>query len=214
MAQFKYKSTYPNDIQDVTLSKYNSELSNIGFKYGTDKCWVNANHKNYLYHMEEFMKKNRYEEINLLEIGVRDGPGVKTFEEYFSNCNHIIGVDINPQCKKHEKGKIKIIIGDINNENTHIAINNIMTDEKFDYILDDGSHDMNDITKTFKYFWSKLKAGGWYIIEDLNNPYKKNQIHMFEKFCLSIIHMLNNTQNIDYDEFKITPMLLCIRKIK
>ena len=53
MAQFKYKSTYPNDIQDVTLSKYNSELSNIGFKYGTDKCWVNANHKNYL--CEDFM---------------------------------------------------------------------------------------------------------------------------------------------------------------
>ena len=29
MAQFKYKSTYPNDIQDVTLSKYNSEFKNI-----------------------------------------------------------------------------------------------------------------------------------------------------------------------------------------
>ena len=213
MAQFKYVNSYPEGINNVTLTQFKSELNDIAFKYGTDKCYINSNNKNYLVHLEEFMKYNRKEAINLLEIGVRDGPGVKTFNEYFYNAKNIIGVDINRSCKQYEDNKIKIIIGDINNNNTSIEIEEIMKGEKFDYILDDGSHDMDDIKKTFDIYWSKLKSQGWYIIEDLNNPYKKNQVNKYEALVLSIIHMLNSEQNTQYDTVTMSPQLMAIRKI-
>ena len=52
--------------------------------------------------------------------------------------------------------------------------------EELDLIIDDASHNLKDILITFSKLFQKLKKGGTYIIEDINqfhvfkelNPYK------------------------------------------
>ena len=61
----------------------------------------------------------------------------------------------------------------INNFSNHIH-------EDFDIIIDDASHNLKDILITFSKLFQKLKKGGFYVIEDINqfhvfkelNPYK------------------------------------------
>jgi hypothetical protein len=81
MSQFIYikEINGVKDLTCVTSKKYYSELHEIGFKYGTDKCYINPDEKSYLHHYEDIMKDKRDREINLLEIGVRDGPCLYLF---------------------------------------------------------------------------------------------------------------------------------------
>lgn len=192
----------------MTSKKYHSELHEIGFKYGTDKCYINPDEKSYLHHYEDIMKDKCDREINLLEIGVRDGPCLKMFEEYFYNAKNIIGIDINKKCKNLENEKIKIIIGDSNNLETYKKINEI-TEENFDFIIDDGSHDINDIQFSFNNLFSKVKPSGYYIIEDLNNLYKKNQVKKGHIFLNNLFDKVNNKE-INYEKFIISRNLLII----
>jgi len=55
---------------------------------------------------------------------------------------------------------------------------------KFDIIVDDGSHDMNDIKISLDVLFPFLKEGGLYLIEDLEHPRRMDEaleghIHWF-----------------------------------
>ena len=152
---------------DCKLLKYKSELHDIAYKHGTDKTWVKWEDKSYLCYYEEIMKKNRDEKINFLEIGVRDGSSIKTWDEYFTNYNKIVGIDIIPSVPKFEnKENINIIVGDSSCKNTYNKVKNLNV--LFDYILDDGSHKYEEVIKNFDLFFDLVKPGGFYIIEDLD----------------------------------------------
>ena len=146
------------------LTSCKSKLHDLGFKYGTDKCWIHEDSKSYLVHYEEVMKNNR-NNIRLLEIGVRDGSSLLTFNEYFNN-SKIIGIDIDNNCNKLlDYNNIDVIIGDATDEKILL---NAQLNEQLDYIIDDGSHYANDIIKCLDMYIPLLKIGGKYIIEDLD----------------------------------------------
>jgi hypothetical protein len=75
-----------------------SVLNEIGLKNNTDKS---STIHDYLKKYEKYFPFKRDDKITLLEIGVLNGSSVKSWKEYFVNAN-IIGVDINPDCKKYE----------------------------------------------------------------------------------------------------------------
>ena len=76
---------------------------------------------------------------------------------------------------------------DINNEKKiEKILNKIFTDyefEKFDLIIDDGSHNLKDILISLKLFFKVLKKNGLYTIEDFKHPnyyeYNNNLEHIF-----------------------------------
>lgn len=147
------------------LKKQKSVLHNIGFKYKTDKAYIHEDGLSYLVHYEKEMKKNR-NNIRFLEIGVRDGASLLTWNEYFSN-SKIVGIDIDETCNKLESyDNVQVIIGD--GANNEILKIDELNNNNYDYILDDGSHYVKDIIKTFDILFSKLTLKGIYIIEDLD----------------------------------------------
>jgi len=81
-----------------------------------------------------------------------------------------LGCDIDPKCQKlnFDLPNIKFISGDINNEKIK---DQIIKYEKFDIILDDGSHNSDDVIRTFCNYFNYLKEGGLYIIEDMHCSY-------------------------------------------
>lgn len=108
--------------------------------------------------------------INILEIGVLEGDSLRVWKKYFKNAN-IYGLDVNPECKKHEEEKINIEIGSQNDIGILQKIINKV--KNFDIIIDDGSHVNKYTINTFNFLFPFLKSGGLYIIEDLHCCYEK-----------------------------------------
>ena len=125
----------------------------------------------YLDEYDEKLKKYQKLPIKLFEIGVLNGGSLEIFSKYFSNAELILGCDIDPKCKNlkyREDGNIVVINGDINNQDTK---DKIIEHSKFDIILDDGSHNSNDVVGTFCNYFKHLKDGGLFIVEDLHCSY-------------------------------------------
>lgn len=137
-----------------------SLLDRIAKSHGTDKS---SEYHNYCVKYEKYLPFNRYDKLIMLELGVLDGQSLKTWKEYFYRSS-IVGIDINPDCKKHEEERICIEIGSQDDET---FLNNVVNRHgKFDFILDDASHDNSLTIKSFKHLFPTLKSQGVYVIED------------------------------------------------
>ncbi len=137
-----------------------SELNNIAKKYGTDKS---SEVHNYCVKYEKYLPFERHDYLKILEIGVLNGESLKTWKEYFYN-SYIIGIDINPDCKKYEEDKVIVEIGSQIDENFLKYIC-----EKygpFDMILDDGSHMNEHVIFSFEKLFPYVKPNGVYVMED------------------------------------------------
>ena len=142
-----------------------NKLNQIGLKQGTDKS---SETHNYLYKYEKYLPFKQHDDIKILEIGVQDGKSVRMWKEYFYN-SFIIGVDIDPDCKRHQEYGISIEIGSQNDIN---FLNDIKEKyEKFNMIIDDGSHMNSDIIISFENLWDCVAPGGVYIVEDCVTSY-------------------------------------------
>jgi hypothetical protein len=111
----------------------------------------------------------RDKSIFFLEIGVFKGGSLPIWQKYFGPLAKIVGIDIFEPCKESEAPGISVRIGD-------------QSDEKFlqsiidefgvpDIVLDDGSHQMHHISKTFNFLYPKLPKNGIYMVEDLHTAY-------------------------------------------
>ena len=105
----------------------------------------------------------------ILEIGVYKGGSLDMWNYYFEGQCQIYGLDINPDCKALEKDNIKILIGDQGDPETMKTI--IETVPSIDILIDDGSHQMKDLIATFEGLYKHVKAGGFYLLEDLHTCY-------------------------------------------
>lgn len=119
------------------------------------------------YYNKEF-SDIREKEIKLLEIGVATGISIKFWSEWFIN-GKIYGVDIgHPSMYTDFYMK-----NNLHNVYWEDALNDsflsLFNQNYFDYIIDDGSHWLNDqITAIIKYL-PKIKPNGKLIIEDIGN---------------------------------------------
>lgn len=125
----------------------------------------------YLDYYDHLFTPLRDENIRLLEIGVQNGGSLETYAQYFKNGKIFIGCDINPDCSKlkYEDPRINVVVGDANADTAFTAIHKL--EDQFDIIIDDGSHVSRDILNTFLIYFSSLKPGGIFVIEDTHTLY-------------------------------------------
>lgn len=142
-----------------------STLDNLAKVYGTDKS---SDKHNYCVKYEKYLPFNRYDKLNILEIGVLDGKSLLTWKDYYYRSN-ILGIDINPDCKKYEEDRIFIEIGSQDDDKFLNKISNEYG--SFDFILDDGSHLNEHVIFSFETLFQYVKSGGIYIVEDVATSY-------------------------------------------
>ena len=117
-------------------------------------------------HFDRFVNQSP----TVLEIGVHGGGSLEMWKNYFGDGAKVIGIDINPECKQHESPGIEIFIGS-QDDNTFLnLIKNKYKD--FDIIIDDGSHKMSHMKKTFIELYSSVKDHGIYLVEDTHTCYR------------------------------------------
>jgi hypothetical protein len=146
------------------------ELQELGLKYMTDKSKHSYKNITYLDIYSKFFTKMKQDVKIFVEIGVLNGSSLKVWEEFFPNAI-IYGIDINPECKKYETNRIKILIGNQNDDSFLEFISKELP--KIDILLDDGSHITKHQIKTFDKLYKNINENGLYIIEDLRNSYEE-----------------------------------------
>ena len=118
---------------------------------------------------EENFSKFKKKKITILEIGIAKGGSLRMWKNYFSSESTIVGIDINPDCKKFEKDNIKTYIG--NQTDVNFLSSVIKDIDKPDIIIDDGGHTSNQQIISFNYLFGHLNDKGIYLVEDTHASY-------------------------------------------
>ena len=151
-------------------------LNKLAIKYKSDKYGSHFYTPVYQKYMES--KKNK--KINLFEIGVgglepkvgysglkTGGESLRMWRDFFKK-GMIVGLDIVKKDLKLGK-RVKIFHGSQSDPKVLDKIINKY--KKFDFIIDDGSHNYKDVKFSFEHIFHSLKNGGYYFIEDTQSSY-------------------------------------------
>lgn len=146
-------------------------MKSIRGLYGSHHGKVSDKWDYYLDQYDDKFSKFKALPIKLLEIGIQNGGSLEIWDKYFSGAEMILGCDINPNCANlvYQAERIKILVGDANEAKTKEKI--LAHSNRYDLIIDDGSHTSPDIVKSFANYFPYLNDGGLYVVEDLHCSY-------------------------------------------
>jgi cephalosporin hydroxylase len=125
--------------------------------------------KHYFPIYERFFRDFVDKSVTFLEIGVASGGSLQMWKRYFGPHATIVGIDILPGCKAYEEDQIAIRIGA--QQDTRFLQSLVDEFGPIDIVLDDGSHLMSHMLKTFEFLYPKLTKNGIYMVEDLHTAY-------------------------------------------
>ena len=108
-------------------------------------------------HFDRFRGKH----VRVLEIGVDHGGSLQLWKRYFGLYAHIVGLDIDPRCAEYAEDRIKVHIGN----QADVAL--LKSLGKFDIVIDDGSHRLQDQMASFEALWPDTRSV--YLIEDCHH---------------------------------------------
>ena len=178
-----------NDLKDYFYKSNNNDLNK----------WLH-----YFDIYEENFSKYRKNKITLLEIGIFKGGSLKMWQNYFSKDSLIVGIDINPDCKKYEKDNIKVFIGD--QKDTNFLNSVLKTIGKPDIIIDDGGHTSNQQILSFSFLYNQINEKGIYLVEDTHCSYNPNFQDRSDGFTfMDYAKSLSDKLNLwyQYEDYKI-----------
>lgn len=165
-------------------------LTALANKFGTDKGTIGPSDHwqalNYTDVYAAYLEPIRDQPIRLLEIGIgatgdrwearivqgrnKGGASIKMWEAYFRNAE-IVAIDINP-AEYLNSDRVRTLLVDQSNEQ---ELHEFAAQQApFDVIIDDGSHHPTHQQLTLSILFPKLKSGGLYIIEDLDDNGKED----------------------------------------
>ena len=108
--------------------------------------------------------------VDLLEIGIQNGGSATMWRDYFGASRlRYVGVDSDPRCANLRAEGFEIHIGDQASRDFWQGIK--ARHSRFDVILDDGGHTMDQQIVTFRELFPLLKDGGVYLCEDTHTSY-------------------------------------------
>ena len=163
-----HDTTPPRDYEPPTdLDWPRSTLDEIMRHFGSDKSSLDHG---YCAIYDAYFRTWRLRHVKLLEIGVACGASLKGWSRYFPN-GGIVGADIRPECIGlcAEYDHIEIEIGDATKR---------PFGERWDIVIDDGSHVSQDIADAFKIHWPLVMPHGIYAIEDTRCTWSGYRTHL------------------------------------
>jgi len=171
---FKKKEDIDKDIFKKSVS-----LDYLCSYYGTDKAekYNNGKGHGYTRHYIKHIKKFKDKKIKFLEIGCGAGISAAAFSKYLKKSTAYC-LDVNLTYVKIKSKRINYCgIDSSNTRHMHNFLKKYnQKKDSFDFIIDDGSHNLSDQLFSLNFFFKHLKKNSLYIIEDYKFPnyFKRN----------------------------------------
>lgn len=149
---------------------------------------------------EKYFYKFKNTPIKFLEIGIGGGGSLQMWKDYFGKQAQIFGIDSNKNCF-YEEDQIIISIG--SQEDRNFLRQFINKNGRFDIILDDGGHTMNQQIVSLEELYPTLNEGGIYMIEDIHTSYMSSHGGGFNnpnsciEYCKKIVDQVNKRTSLD-----------------
>lgn len=159
----------------------------------------------YLEVYERYFAPYRNKNCRVLEIGVQNGGSLQLYQKYFSFAEKIVGVDIDPKCKRVESGNIYVEIGSQVDRNFLEDVS--AAHGPFDIVIDDGSHVFEHQIASFETLFPNISPTAVYIVEDTHTSYlpdfgggvgKQESFIEYGKFVLDQV----NSPFFEYEDSK------------
>jgi hypothetical protein len=152
----------------MTLIDINSKYK---FPDNTDK----GDCKSYLQYYNEKFSVYRKRCV-FCEIGVALGYSFRLWDEYFSDECVIYGVDMHLEYVKTELAKNFSKKVRFLNCNVRDLSKTILSDIRFDIVVDDASHHIEDQIATLDFFLPRMHTGGIIVIEDVQTEKNADEL--------------------------------------
>lgn len=124
----------------------------------------------YLPVYEATIDRNR--PIRMLEIGVFQGGSLRMWRAHLHPDSTIVGIDINPECKRYESADTNVHVRIGSQADTEFLDDVTAEFGPFDVIIDDGSHMASHMIASFRHlFLGSLTDTGIYIVEDMHSNF-------------------------------------------
>jgi cephalosporin hydroxylase len=129
--------------------------------------------KHYFEIYDRHLSRFRDHDITLVEIGVAGGGSLEIWRKYLGPKARIVGIDINPGCKRFESPGTEVFIG---SQGDPVFLERVAAETgPFDIVIDDGSHTYEHQLVTFRALFPHIKEDGVYACEDLCTSYWKDE---------------------------------------
>jgi hypothetical protein len=126
-------------------------------------------HEKYFDVYDKIFERFRNKKITFVEVGVLNGGSLEIWKKYFHEDSRIIGIDLNPECKKFEEKGVEIFIGD---QSSEIFWNDFFKRVgKIDILLDDGGHTNLQQIVTIMKSIKNINDDGIIVTEDTHTSY-------------------------------------------
>jgi len=172
---------------ELKKMKFSEKIKSKLIEYSQNKLTDKADGHSYdLVYPQLLERYENVENFTLLEVGTWRGHSMVIWSELFPN-GTIYGSDIDYSPLEIDPKKYDNMI--ILPEGSQDDPNTFKDLPKFDFIIDDASHQKDLTVKTFEILHSYLKEGGTYLIEDVNDwseggSYPKDFLSNFERIDL------------------------------
>ena len=197
--KFSINSINLDKIENTNLS--NLTLDKLFIHFNCDKgshCFFDKekiSSHNYSVFYDKYFKNFKKDKINLLELGSHEGKGLASFFFYFPN-SYLIGANINPFQMQFNSKRISELFVDVSSSRSIYLLSDYLKKD-LDIIIDDASHNLKDILTAFSILFKKLKKGGCYVIEDMDQFKALKELNPYsgESTPLEILESINNKQD-------------------
>ncbi len=146
---------------------------------------------------EKYLKKHKDEYLNIIELGSFYGNASAAFYFYFKNAQ-IYSADINPDMYLYRSKRLKNFFTDTSSR-TSIEKNILSRNIEFDLIIEDASHMLKDQIISLFILFKNLKPGGFFIIEEIDFPEKREDMRVDQEFpdLKTILNKIINKENFN-----------------
>lgn len=170
--------------------------------YHTDKYYSEISYSHsYIENFYDNIFQDKKESIkNILEIGIWHGGSLQLWRDFFVNAN-VYGIDVYlPQIDSDRIWQIK---GNAYSE----SIVDLIRDDFFDIIIDDGPHTPDSQIQFVQKYFSKLQKGGFLICEDILSPETVDNMRLaLPQNCDVEVYDLRERDN------RLDSIIFCARK--
>lgn len=174
------------------VSKNETELCQLAFKYRADKC-ERIKHPFTPFYYDLFSKRRRSIK-KILEIGIGRGASLSMWRDFFPNAQ-IYGIDHDPGTMFRDERIQTFFCNQSSRKDLEALIAKIGND--IDLLIDDGSHVPSDQVFTCLTLMPLLKKDVIYIIEDVADMNIKEKL---KKYNTHVIYLWRSDRKRYHDD--------------